>query len=380
MAAACRTGDRPARLSAETTDPSTTTADTRQPTPTRFGVIYTARVLVMPPAALDTLIVATALPTIVAGLDAVGELSWIVTAYALAAAVVMPVYGKLSDRLGAVPVFFTAVVLFIAGSVLCGAAPGAVVLAAGRAVQGLGGGGMMIGSQAIVSASVPVHRRAVYLAPLGGVFGVAGIGPLVGGALTDTVGWRWIYVIKLPLGVVALVVAAVTLRLPRARSADRFDTAGTTLLTLLITCVVVLSSTAGTALPWTSAAVLGGFAVVVVSAVAWWAVERRAHDPLIPLALLRSRVVLLAALVGLFGNAALFGIVAYLPTVFQEALGVGSVASGLLLLLLVAGLVGCGVPSGKLFEASGRHRGLRLGGLALSCGGMLVLGSITSST
>lgn len=214
--------------------------------PRGFTWIYAALVLALLLSALDQLIVATALPSIVLELDATSELGWIVTAYALTATLVMPIYGKLSDRLGQRRLFVLALALFLLGSAVCGFAPNVLVLTAGRAVQGIGGGGLMIGAQSIIALLVPAHRRAAYLAPLGAVFGVAGVvGPLLGGALTDTVGWRWIFFINVPLGALALAVALWVLKLPRPSGKSTFDWLGSALLSITVTLVVLLCSLGG---------------------------------------------------------------------------------------------------------------------------------------
>jgi EmrB/QacA subfamily drug resistance transporter len=356
-------------------------AQPSRPTGRRFVVMYTALVLALLLSALDQLIVATALPGIVQDLHATEELGWIVTAYALTTTIVMPVYGKLSDRIGQTPLFIGALLLFLLGSLICGIAGDVGVLTAGRAVQGLGGGGLMIGSQAIVSLIVPVRRRATFLAPLGAVFGVASVlGPLVGGALSETVGWRWIFFINLPLGAAVLVIAGLVLRLPRPTSPARFDAAGAAVLSVSISAIVVVCSVGGTTFPWASPVTIGLLAAGVLGLVVFVLIERHAADPLIPLDLVMNRTVLLCAAVAGLGFAGLFGIVAYLPTLFQHIFQVGAIASGMLLLPVTIGQTGVGIISGKLITRTGRYRALIIGGTVLAAIGMGLMATISRST
>jgi EmrB/QacA subfamily drug resistance transporter len=356
-------------------------AQPSRPTGKRFVVMYTALVLALLLSALDQLIVATALPGIVQDLDATEELGWIVTAYALTTTIVMPVYGKLSDRLGQTPLFIGALVLFLVGSLICGVAGDVGLLTAGRAIQGFGGGGLMIGSQAIVSLIVPVRRRATFLAPLGAVFGVASVlGPVIGGALSETVGWRWIFFINLPLGAAVLVIAALVLRLPRPSARARFDAAGAAVLSLSVSAIVVVCSVGGTTLAWASPVTIGVLAAAVIGLVAFVLIERRASDPLIPLDLVMNRTVLLCAAVAGLGFAGLFGIVAYLPTLFQHIFQVGAIASGMLLLPVTIGQTGIGIVSGKIITRTGRYRALIIAGTVVAAVGMGLMAVITRNT
>ncbi len=346
-----------------------------------FSAAYAALLLALLLAALDQLIVATALPRIVAELHATRELGWIVTAYALTATLIMPIYGALSDRLGQTRVFMSALVAFLIGSAMCGLAPTVGILTVGRAVQGLGGGGLMIGAQSIVALIVPVRQRAAYLAPLGAVFGVASVlGPLIGGALTDSVGWRWIFFINIPLGAAALVVAGLALRLPRPAARARFDWAGSVALSTAVTAVVLVCSIGGTVIPWGSPIVLLAVAVAGAGLVAFIVLERRVPDPLIPLRLVANRTVLTCSAVALLGNAGMFGIVAYLPTLFQNIYHVGSIISGLLLLPLSVGLVGCGIIAGRIVARTGRARVLITTGAVIATVGMGLLATVTADT
>lgn len=254
-------------------------------------------------AALDQTIVATALPSIVGDLDGLDRISWVVTAYVLAATVGLPVYGKLGDLYGRKRIFLLAVVVFLLGSVLSGAAQDMTQLIVLRALQGLGGGGLLIGAQAIIADLVPARERGRYMGVIGAAFGLASVsGPLVGGFLTDLVSWRWVFYINLPLGLVTLLFIPRFLHLPHVpRGRGRLDVLGTALLALGSVAFVLLTTWAGTAYAWSSPRILGLAGAVLVLGVLFVLVERRAAEPIIPLHLFRVRnfVVPTAAAVGM---------------------------------------------------------------------------------
>ncbi|WP_432537079.1 MDR family MFS transporter [Kineococcus arenarius] len=347
----------------------------------RVGWIFASLMLVMLLASLDQTIVGTALPTIVGELDGLEHMSWTITAYTLALTVAMPVYGKLGDLVGRKELFLLAISLFLLGSALCGFAQGMVEFVLFRGLQGLGGAGLMIMSQTIIADVVPAKDRAKFMAPMGAVFGVSAVaGPLVGGWLTDSVDWRWVFWINLPLGAVALAVSALTIHLPKRRNTARIDCAGMVTLALALTGLVLVASWGGTEHAWGSATILGLGAATVALAVAFVLIELRASEPVIPMRLFRNRTFVVTTLLGLVVGAGMMGALAYLPTYLQMAYGVDATESGLLLLPMVVALLVTSIGSGAVVSRTGRYKALPIAGTLVAGAGMFLMSTLELST
>ncbi|MFF4903981.1 DHA2 family efflux MFS transporter permease subunit [Streptomyces sp. NPDC001260] len=325
-------------------------------------------------AALDQTIVSTALPTIVSDLGGLEHLSWVVTAYLLASTAATPLWGKLGDQYGRKRLFQTAIVIFLIGSALCGMAQNMPQLIAFRALQGLGGGGLIVLSMAIVGDVVPPRERGRYQGLFGAVFGATSVlGPLLGGLFTEHLSWRWVFYINLPVGVIALVVIAAVLRIPRKDTRHVIDYLGTFLIASVATCLVLVASLGGTTWGWGSAQIVGLAVLGVVLAVAFVAVERRAAEPVLPLKLFRIRTFTLSAVISFIVGFAMFGAMTYLPTFLQVVQGVTPTMSGVHMLPMVFGLLLSSTGSGQIVSRTGRWKVFPVAGTAVTTLGLLLL-------
>ncbi len=349
--------------------------------PGRVRLVFLALMLALLLAALEQMIVATALPKIVGELHGLDKMSWAITAYLLTATVGLPVYGKLGDQLGRKGVFQFAILVFVVGSALAGRATTMDQLVAYRAVQGVGAGGLMTGVQAIMADIVPARQRGRFMGLIGAAFGLASVaGPLLGGYFTDHLSWRWCFYVNVPFGLVTMVVVALVLKLPKPTGRRRFDVLGTLLLTAASTCLVLLTSWGGTEYAWDSRVVLGLGAGALAATAAFLAVERFAVEPLIPLRLFRDSVFNVTGLVGLVIGVALFGAAGYLPTYLQMVDGASATESGLLMLPMMGGIVGTSIVSGQMISRTGRYRSHPVVGTALSAAGMWLLSRLETGT
>jgi EmrB/QacA subfamily drug resistance transporter len=349
--------------------------------PRSVRLIFSALLLVMLLAALDQTIVSTALPTIVGDLGGLSHLSWVVTAYLLASTVAGPLYGKLGDLYGRKALLQIAIVLFLIGSVLCGLAQNMTELIAFRALQGLGGGGLMVTTIAAVGDIIAPRDRGRYQGFFGAVFGVATvIGPLLGGFLVDNLSWRWIFYVNLPLGALALGVIAVVFHSTAGHVRHRIDYLGAAVLTAGLSAIVLFTSLGGTSYAWSSPLILTLIAIGAVMLVLFPFVEARAEEPILPLALFRNRTFVVTSAVGFIIGLALFGSVTYLPLYLQIVKGHSPTSSGLLLLPLMGGLLVTSILSGNLISRFGRYRPFPIAGTALTAVGLFLLAQLTVGT
>ena len=345
------------------------------------AAVLGALMVVMLLASLDQTIVSTALPTIVRDLGGLQHLSWVVTSYLLAITVVTPLYGKLGDQYGRKLVLQGALVLFLVGSALCGAAQGMTELIAFRAIQGLGGGGLMVSAQAAIGDVVPPRDRGRYTGLFGAVFGVSSIiGPLIGGFFTSNLSWRWIFYVNLPLGALALATLAFALHTPTERKPHRIDYAGSALLAVGLASLVLLTTLGGKQLAWASVGTVLLAVLAIGALVAFVRVERRAAEPILPPGLFRDRVFSVTSAVGFVVGFAMFGALTYLPLYQQVVRGQSPTSSGLQLFPLMVGLLVASILSGQAIARTGRYKAFPIAGTALTVVGLLLMSGLDQST
>jgi EmrB/QacA subfamily drug resistance transporter len=332
-------------------------------------------------AALDQSIVSTALPKIVGDLNGLNHLSWVVTAYLLTSTAVTPLWGKISDLYGRRIIFQTTIIIFLIGSALCGLSQNMTELILFRALQGIGGGGLMAIAFAIIGDVIPPRERGRYQGYFFAVFGLSSVaGPLLGGWLTDTISWRWIFYINLPIGAVALVVTSLALKMPVIKREHKIDFLGAGIIVTGVTSLLLYLNWAGQSYGWTSAGPLALVAVAIVLTVLFIMVELRVAEPIIPMHLFRNSIFTVGSTFTFLIGFAMFGGLLYLPLYFQTVQGMSPTRSGLAMLPMVVGLFAMSITAGQLITRTGRYKIFPIIGAAILIFAFFILHTIHYNT
>jgi EmrB/QacA subfamily drug resistance transporter len=349
--------------------------------PQRRNMVFLAVLLGMLLGALDQTIVATALPTVVADLGGAGHQSWVVTSYLLASTIATAIVGKLGDQFGRKAIFLAAILFFLIGSVLCGLSSTMTILVASRAVQGIGGGGVMVTAMAVIGEVIPLRERGRYQGALGAVFGVTTVvGPLLGGYFTDHLSWRWAFWINVPVAMVVLAVAAVAIPSLGRTGRAVIDYPGILFVGLGAAGLTLATSWGGTTYAWSSPVIVGLFAAAALALAAFVRVELQATEPVLPIRLFGNPVFAVCCVLSFVVGFAMLGALTFLPTFMQFVDGVSATVSGLRTLPMVAGLLITSIGSGVLVGRTGRYKIFPVLGTAIMAVGFVLLSQMSAAT
>lgn len=328
-------------------------------------------------SSLGQMIFSTALPTVVGDLGGASQMSWVITAFMLTMTIGMPVYGKLGDQIGRKPLFLAAIVLFLIGSVVGALAQNMTTMITARAIQGLGGGGLMVLSQAIIADVVPARERGKYMGVMGAVFGLSSVlGPLLGGFFTDGPGWRWALWFNVPLGLVTLAIAAFALNLPRRHSDAKMDYWGTLTMAVATTCLILTVTWGGRDYGWTDPVILGLIAGTVIMGTLFVIIELRHSNPLIPMTLFKARNFSLTTISGIIMGVGMFGTLSYLPTYIQMVHNLSPTAAGLMMIPMMAGMIVTSTIVGQVVSRTGKYKWFPVIGMLIMGVGLFFMGQL----
>lgn len=347
----------------------------------QIQVVFGSLMLGILLAALDQTVLATALPTIVGEFSGLDHLSWVITAYMLTSTATVPLYGKLSDIFGRKPLFQIAIVTFVVGSMLSGAAQSMMQLIMFRGLQGIGAGGIMTLAMAIVGDILPPRERGRYMGYFGIVFASSSImGPLLGGLFVDHLSWRWVFYINVPLGFLSVVVASRVLTLHHEKREVKIDFLGAGLIAAAVSCILLATSWGGNEYAWGSATILGLFGGGLLLLVLFVLQEMRAPEPILPLKLFQNRVFVNGNAITLLLGLVMFGATAFLPVYMQVVKGVSATSSGLHMLPMSFGVVAMSWFSGRMITKTGRYKIYPIAGTVLFATGMFLMTQIDQHT
>lgn len=332
-------------------------------------------------AALDQSIVGVALPRITSDLGGLEHLAWVVTAYLLASTSTTPLWGKISDLYGRKKIFQLAIVIFLIGSMLCGLSQNMPQLIAFRALQGIGGGGLMSIALAIIGDVIPPRERGRYQGYFGAVFGVSSVaGPLIGGWLTDAISWRWIFYVNLPIGILALVLTTIALQMPLPRRQHSIDYLGAGLVVAAVSSLLLYLNWAGEHYGWGDIRALWLLAASIILTVLFIFVENRAEEPILPMRLFKGSIFSVGNAFGFLSGLAMFGGIIFLPIYFQGVMGMSPTKSGLAMVPMVVGILSMSITSGLLVTKTGKYKIFPIIGSALIIVALYLLSTLKVDT
>ena len=357
-----------------TSEPMTTSA---------IILLFVGLMIAMFMFSLNQTVLATALPTIVGELDGVDQMLWVSTAFMLASTIMMPIYGKVGDLFGRKPLFMFAICCFLLGSVFALIAGDMSMLIFGRVLQGIGGGGMMILSQSIIASVVPARERGKYMGIMGSAFAVSSVaGPLIGGWLTEGPGWRWAFAINFPLGIIALIAAAIFLKVPKHTGGPRpkIDVGGMALISIVTSCIVLTSAWGGHDYEWGSWQINGLIIVGVLAIASFIFVELKVSEPVIPMYLFKNRDFLLSTIAGLFIGVGMFGVLSYMPTYLQMVHGIDATIAGLMMVPMMGTMLISSTLIGFVVSRTGKYKKYPLMGILIMAASLVLLSQLKAES